>query len=147
MAMTRKQKRLAVIGGAFAFLALATTLTLFALGQKASYFYTPADVAEKGVAAGERIRLGGLVATGSIARGGGTDVSFAVTDQIETVTVSYSGILPDLFREEQGVIAEGAFDASGRFVADTVLARHDENYMPREVADSMKARGIWQDEE
>lgn len=150
MAMTRKQKRLAVIGGAFGFLALATTLTLFALGQKASYFYTPADVAEKGVAAGERIRLGGLVATGSIARAGGTggtDVSFAVTDRIDTVTVSYSGILPDLFREEQGVIAEGSFDASGHFVADTVLARHDENYMPREVADSMKARGIWQEGE
>ena len=73
MAMTRKQKRLAVIGGALAFLAVATTLTLFALGQKASYFYTPADVAEKGVAAGESIRLGGLVATGSIARGEGTD--------------------------------------------------------------------------
>lgn len=147
MAMTRKQKRLAVIGGAFGFLALATTLTLVALGQKASYFYTPADVAEKGVAAGERIRLGGLVATGSIARAGGTDVSFAVTDRIDTVTVSYSGILPDLFREEQGVIAEGSFDASGHFIADTVLARHDENYMPREVADSMKARGIWQEGE
>lgn len=148
MAMTRKKKRLAVIGGALAFLTLATTLTLFALGQKASYFYTPADLAERGgVAPGERIRLGGLVATGSIAREGGTDVSFVVTDQIETVTVSYSGILPDLFREEQGVITEGAFDSSGRFVADTVLARHDENYMPREVADSMKARGIWQEED
>lgn len=144
--MTRKQKRLSVIVGAGVFLALAATLTLYALGQKASYFYTPADIAEQPVAAGQRIRLGGLVAGGSIENGADGAVRFAITDRVETVPVTYKGILPDLFREEQGVIAEGAVNAAGVFVADTVLARHDETYMPREVADALKERGVWQDE-
>jgi cytochrome c-type biogenesis protein CcmE len=143
--MTRKQKRLTVIGGGMAFLGLAMLLTFVALGQKASYFYMPGDLAERPVADGQRIRLGGLVAEGSIKRGGGTEVDFAVTDGIETVKVVYNGILPDLFRENQGVITEGAF-AGGVFTADSVLAKHDENYMPKEVADSLKEKGVWQEQ-
>lgn len=142
--MTRKKKRLSIIGGALLFLGVATGLTLYALGSRASFFYLPTDVVEKGVAPGERIRLGGLVGVGSIERRQGMEVVFAVTDEIESVQVMYNGILPDLFREQQGVVTEGVFGADGTFMADTVLARHDENYMPREVADSLKELGMWQ---
>ncbi len=141
--MTRKQKRLSVIAAGLAFLAVAAALTFYALGQRASYFYMPSDLTERPVQPGERIRLGGLVAAGSIVRGQGTKVSFAVTDATSTVNVEYEGLLPDLFREEQGVITEGAFGADGKFVADSVLAKHDENYMPKEVADSLKEKGVW----
>ena len=120
---------------------------LFALGQKASYFYMPADLAKADVAPGQRIRLGGLVENGTVVRGEGTEVAFAVTDTEKSVKVVYTGILPDLFREEQGVITEGTFGADGVFVADSVLAKHDENYMPKEVADSLKAKGVWQEGE
>ncbi|MDJ1462131.1 cytochrome c maturation protein CcmE [Nitratireductor sp. GZWM139] len=144
--MTRKQKRLAVIAGAIGFLGLATGLTLYALGEQTSYFYMPGDLEERPVAAGQRIRLGGLVEKGSIQRGDDTYVRFAVTDGTESVAVQYSGILPDLFREEQGVVTEGAFDQNRNFIADTVLAKHDENYMPREVADSLKEKGVWKED-
>ena len=143
--MTRKQKRLAVIAGALVFLGGATALTFYALGQRTSYFYMPSDLAEKPGEPGQRIRLGGLVEKGSIQRGQGTEVEFAVTDQEKTIKVVYNGLLPDLFREEQGVITEGAFDPAGTFVADSVLAKHDENYMPKEVADSLKEKGVWQE--
>lgn len=143
--MTRKQKRLSVIAGALAFLGAATGLTFVALGQKSSYFYMPADLKQATVAPGQRIRLGGLVEKGTVMRGQGTQVGFAVTDTEETVKVVYDGILPDLFREEQGVVTEGAFGADGVFVADSVLAKHDETYMPKEVADSLKAKGVWQE--
>ncbi|MBX3597068.1 MAG: cytochrome c maturation protein CcmE [Rhizobiaceae bacterium] len=142
--MTRKQKRLSVILGGLGFLALAAALTFFALGQKASYFYMPADIEQAQLAPGQRIRLGGLVEEGSIIRGQGTTVRFSVTDQANTVKVTYTGILPDLFRDNQGVIAEGSFGSDGVFVADSVLAKHDENYMPKEVADSLKERGLFQ---
>ena len=142
--MTRKQKRLSVVGGAMAFLMLASGLTLYALGQKTSYFYMPAELQTAKLEPGQRIRLGGLVEAGSIVRGEGTEVAFAVTDQVHTVKVSYSGILPDLFREEQGVVTEGTVGPDGTFVADSVLAKHDENYMPKEVADGLKATGLWQ---
>jgi cytochrome c-type biogenesis protein CcmE len=105
----------------------------------------PSDLAEKPVEPGQRIRLGGLVEKGSIQRGQGTEVAFAVTDQEKTIKVVYNGLLPDLFREGQGVITEGAFDPAGTFVADSVLAKHDENYMPKEVADSLKEKGVWQE--
>ncbi|MCO5063103.1 MAG: cytochrome c maturation protein CcmE [Rhizobiaceae bacterium] len=141
--MTRKQKRLTVILGGLGFLALAGGLTLFALGQRASYFYMPADLKTAEVAPGQRIRLGGLVEGGSIVRGEGTTVRFGVTDHENSVKVVYTGILPDLFREEQGVIAEGTFGSDGVFVADSVLAKHDENYMPKEVADSLKEKGLF----
>jgi cytochrome c-type biogenesis protein CcmE len=143
--MTRKQKRLSIIAGALAFLGGATALTFYALGQKASYFYMPAELAEVTLAPGQRIRLGGLVEKGTIVRDQGTEVHFNVTDTAETVKVSYTGILPDLFREEQGVITEGSFGPDGVFVADSVLAKHDETYMPKEVADGLKAKGVWQE--
>jgi cytochrome c-type biogenesis protein CcmE len=143
--MTRKQKRLSVIVGGLAFLGLATGLTFYALGQKASYFYMPGDLATANLQPGQRIRLGGLVEKGTIQRGQGATVAFAVTDTEKSVKVTYTGILPDLFREDQGVITEGSFGTDGTFVADSVLAKHDENYMPKEVADSMKAKGIWQE--
>lgn|SRR5690554_1360213 len=142
--MTRKQKRLAIIATGMGFLALSAGLTLFALGQQTSYFYMPADVLSKPVQPGERIRLGGLVETGSIQRLDGTHVNFAVTDGEHTVKVGFNGILPDLFREEQGVVTEGTFGPDGMFVADSVLAKHDENYMPREIADGLKDKGLWQ---
>lgn len=143
--MTRKQKRLAVIGGAMGFLALAMTLTLYAIGQKASYFYMPVDLETTHVNPGQRIRLGGLVEHGTIMRGQGAQVSFSVTDKEKSVKVVYNGILPDLFREDQGVITEGAFGSDGVFVADSVLAKHDETYMPKEVADGLKSRGVWKE--
>lgn len=143
--MTRKQKRLSVIAGALAFLGAATTLTFYALGQKASFFYMPADLQAATLEPGQRIRLGGLVEKGTIVRGQGTEVAFSVTDTESSVPVTYIGILPDLFREEQGVIAEGSFGPDGVFVADSVLAKHDETYMPKEVADSLKAKGVWQE--
>ena len=142
--MTRKQKRLMVIGSGLAILAAAAGLVLFALRQEIVFFRTPSDLVDQPIAAGTRLRLGGLVEKGSVVRGQGTDVSFVVTDTIKTVKVSYTGILPDLFREEQGVVAEGAMTADGSFIADTVLAKHDENYMPKEVADSLKEKGVWQ---
>jgi cytochrome c-type biogenesis protein CcmE len=142
--MTRKQKRLSVIAGAMVFLGCAAALTFYALGQRTSYFYMPSDLAESPVMPGQRIRLGGLVEKGSVERGQGTQVRFGVTDKTDVIKVVYNGLLPDLFREEQGVVTEGAFDVNGIFVADHVLAKHDENYMPKEVADSLKEKGVWQ---
>ncbi len=129
-----------------AFLALAAGLTFYALGQQTSYFYMPADLLARAAVAGERIRLGGLVQKGSIERSEGTHVRFVVEDSENEVPVVYDGILPDLFREEQGVVIEGVVGADGIFVADTVLAKHDETYMPREVADRLKQEGLWQEE-
>ena len=143
--MTRKQKRLSVIAGALAFLGAATALTFYALGQRTSYFYMPSDLAAATLEPGQRIRLGGLVEKGSVSRGQGTSVAFAVTDTSHSVKVVYDGILPDLFREEQGVVTEGSIDAAGTFHADSVLAKHDENYLPKEVADSLKEKGVWQE--
>lgn len=142
--MTRKQKRLSVIAGGLAFLGLAAALVFVALGQKTSYFYMPAELAEADVTAGQRIRLGGLVEEGSVVRGQGTEVRFAVGDGEGSVKVAYNGILPDLFREGQGVVTEGVLEGDGSFRADTVLAKHDENYMPKEIADSLKEKGVWQ---
>ena len=142
--MTRKQKRLAVIGSGLATLGAAAALVLFALRQEIVFFRTPSDLTEQPIAAGTRMRIGGLVETGSVVRGDGTTVTFAVTDTIKSLKVNYTGILPDLFREGQGVIAEGALVSDGTFAADTVLAKHDETYMPKEVADSLKEKGVWQ---
>lgn len=143
--MTRKQKRLAIIAGGVGFIVAAVFLVMFAFSRSVAYFYMPADLTSKPVQPGQRIRLGGLVGEGSVVRGAGTTVSFTVTDGSGSVPVEYTGILPDLFREGQGVVTEGTFDASGsRFVADSVLAKHDENYMPKEVADSLKEQGMWQ---
>jgi cytochrome c-type biogenesis protein CcmE len=140
--MTRKQKRLSLILGGLAVLGLAAGLVLYALSGTITFFHTPSDLAETGVKPGQRIRLGGMVEQGSVNKGPGTLTTFVVTDQIGTITVSYNGILPDLFREGQGVVTEGKLQEDGSFVADTVLAKHDENYMPRELAESLKEKGV-----
>ena len=145
--MTRKQKRLTLIGLALGGLAIAAGLVLFALNDTIVFFHTPSDVVEKKIAAGQRIRLGGLVAEGSVKRGKGTKIEFVVTDTIRSIPVVYEGVLPDLFREGQGVIAEGEMDGSGGFKADSVLAKHDEKYMPPEVAKALKEKGVWREGE
>jgi cytochrome c-type biogenesis protein CcmE len=144
--MTRKQRRLTIIGGSLAVLAVAAALVLNAMGDSILFFSTPAMVAEKHIQAGKRFRLGGLVQPGSLVRGDNLVVTFQVADGTATLPVFYKGILPDLFREGQGVVAEGALDSSGVFKADTVLAKHDENYMPKDVADALKKQGHWKDE-
>jgi cytochrome c-type biogenesis protein CcmE len=143
MAMTRKQKRIAVIATGMGILAVAVGLVLFALEDTIVFFYGPSEVAAKTIGPGQRFRLGGLVAEGSVVRGEGKTVRFVVTDMKTTLPVTYTGILPDLFREGQGVVAEGRLDASGTFEADSVLAKHDENYMPPEVAKVLKEQGEW----
>jgi cytochrome c-type biogenesis protein CcmE len=140
--MTRKQKRLSMILGGLAVIGLAAGLVLYALSDTITFFHTPSDLAETGVKPGQRIRLGGMVEDGSVKKGPGTLTTFSVTDQIAAITVSYNGILPDLFREGQGVVTEGKLQEDGSFMADTVLAKHDENYMPRELADSLKEKGV-----
>lgn len=146
--MTRKQKRLTVIAGGMGFIIAAVLLIMFAFGQSVAYFYMPGDIQEAKLAPGTRIRLGGLVAEGSVVRGEGSTVTFKVTDGSTEIPVSYTGILPDLFREGQGVVTEGLFEGPGQsFQADTVLAKHDEKYMPKEVADRLKKDGVWKEGE
>src|SRR3979411_584976 len=144
--MTRKQRRLTIIGGSLAVLRVAAALGLNAMRDSIVFFSTPAMVAEKHIPAGRRFRLGGLVQPGSLVRGDNLAVTFEVADGSATLPVSFKGILPDLFREGQGVVRGGALDASGVFKADTVLAKHDETYMPKEVADALKKQGHWKDD-
>ncbi len=143
--MTRKQRRAVLIGTCLAVLGLAIGLVLFAMSDSIVFFYSPSEVAEMRIDPGQRFRLGGLVETGSVVRGEGTTVRFAVTDTARTLPVTYTGVLPDLFREGQGVVAEGRLDQNGVFHADTVLAKHDENYMPPEVAKKLKQQGVWRE--
>jgi cytochrome c-type biogenesis protein CcmE len=144
--MTRKQRRLILIGGALGVLAVAVALMLNAFSASIVFFNSPSDVLEKHVGRGTRIRLGGLVKSGSLVRANGLSVRFEVTDGKSEIPVSYQGVLPDLFREGQGVVAEGALDGAGVFKADTILAKHDETYMPKEVADALKRSGHWKDD-
>ena len=144
--MTRRQRRLTIIGGSLGVLALAAGLVLYALRDSIVFFSTPTMVAEQHIPPGRRFRLGGLVQPGSLKRGDNLAFTFEVADADARLPVAYRGILPDLFREGQGVVAEGALDASGVFKADTVLAKHDENYMPKEVADALKKQGHWKDD-
>jgi cytochrome c-type biogenesis protein CcmE len=144
--MTRKQRRLSLIGAALGVLALAVALILGALKDSIVFFNSPTDVVEKQVKPGTRIRIGGLVKEGSVWRGESLAVRFEVTDGRSTVAVAYQGLLPDLFREGQGVVAEGTLDSTGTFRADSVLAKHDETYMPKEVADALKKQGHWKDD-
>jgi cytochrome c-type biogenesis protein CcmE len=145
--MTRKQRRATFIGLGVAILGLALFLVLFALRDSIVFFHTPTQVVERQIPPGKRIRLGGLVAAGSLKRGEGLTVAFAITDTAKTIPVAYTGILPDLFREGQGVVAEGRLAPDGSFLADSVLAKHDENYMPPEVAKALKEQGVWKDAE
>jgi cytochrome c-type biogenesis protein CcmE len=144
--MTRKQRRLVLIGAAVGVLAIAAALVLSALRDSIVFFNSPSDIVEKGIAPGTRIRLGGLVQPGSVVRGDGVTVRFDVGDGNRTIPVAYKGILPDLFREGQGVVAEGILENANLFRADTVLAKHDETYMPKEVAEALKKQGHWKDD-
>jgi len=146
MPMTRKQRRLAVIAAGVGVFGAAVILMLFAMRDSIVFFNSPTDVAAKHIAPGTRIRLGGLVAPGSVTRSDGVSIRFELTDGNSAIPVTFHGILPDLFREGQGVVAEGALDGAGVFNADNVLAKHDENYMPKEVADALKKQGHWKDE-
>lgn len=143
----RKKRRMYLLLTSVAVLGLAMMLVLNALEDSIRLFYDPTEIVEKDIKPGQNFRLGGLVETDSYHS---TEVSgilinkFKVTDGNETVAVTYKGLLPDLFREGQGVVAEGAMDNAGVFVATEVLAKHDENYMPKEVIDSLKKRGEWQ---
>ena len=144
--MTRKQRRLVLIGGALGVLGIAVALVLSALRDAIVFFNSPSDVMARHITPGARMRLGGLVKAGSLIRGDNLKIRFAVTDGAHELPVVYQGVLPDLFREGQGVVAEGVLDGSGVFDADTILAKHDETYMPKEVADALKKSGHWKDD-
>lgn len=137
------RRRLTIIAVAAPILAATTGLTLYGLRTSISYFYTPAQARSAHVAAGTPIQLGGLVEAGSVFKMPDGAVRFVVADREASAPVLYRGDLPDLFREGQGVVAMGAFDPGGVFVARTILAKHDERYMPRELARALKARGEW----
>ncbi len=141
--MTRKQKRLVLIGSALSMFGIAVGLVLYQLRGNIVFFYGPTEMTEKHVGPGVRLRIGGLVENGTLVHLAGKSVTFKVTDGKDDVAVAYTGLLPDLFREGQGVVAEGALDKSGVFQADNVLAKHDERYMPREVVDALKKQGKW----
>ena len=141
--MKRKQRRSIFIVFCLAVLGIAVTLVLTALEDSIVFFHSPSDVVEKQIPKYQRFRLGGLVEEGSISRSEDTKISFSVTDTNKSITVHYIGVLPDLFRAGQGVVTEGKLNGAGIFIADSVLAKHDENYMPPEVADSLRKQGVW----
>ncbi|MFM7067723.1 MAG: cytochrome c maturation protein CcmE [Gammaproteobacteria bacterium] len=139
MTLTPRRKRLVLFGSVLLGVAAAAGIATLAFQDNLQYFYNPSEVAAGKVPAGKRFRVGGMVPDGSVQRQPGSlTVRFAVTDYAHTVNITYSGVLPDLFREGQGIIAHGRLDESGVFVADEVLAKHDENYMPPEVKESLK---------
>ncbi len=142
--MTRKRRRLYFVLLGMLVLGGATALVLTALKDNLVYFYSPSDLAAKAVA-GRRMRIGGLVEEGSVVKDG-TQARFKVTDLAHDVGVRYTGVLPDLFREGQGVVIEGRLGTDGVFDASEVLAKHDEKYMPKDVADSLKKAGQWKGE-
>ncbi len=145
--MTRKQRRSVLIGMCLTVLGLSVGLVLYSLEDSIVFFYSPSDLVAKNIQPGERIRLGGLIEEGSIKRGESMTVQFSVTDTAKTIQVRYTGVLPDLFSEGQGVVTEGALDSDGFFIAENVLAKHDENYMPPEVAAALKKQGAWKGNE
>jgi cytochrome c-type biogenesis protein CcmE len=145
--MKPKRRRLYFVGAGLALLGAAAGLALYAMSDTLVFFYSPSDLAAKGVPPGRLLRIGGLVEEGSVMREeDGTAVRFRVTDLAQAVPVVYTGILPDLFREGQGVVAQGRLGADGVFVAAEVLAKHDETYMPKEVVDALKQSGRWEGE-
>jgi len=135
--MKPRHKRLALIGGIVAAVGVAVALVLNAFQSNLVFFYSPSQVAAKEAPTGRTFRIGGLVQAGSVQRDG-VQVRFQVTDTVKTIPVRYQGILPDLFKEGKGVVAQGSLGADGIFVAREVLAKHDENYMPPEAADALK---------
>ena len=140
--MTPRRKRMLVVVVLLVGIGSAAALALNAFRQNLLFFYSPTQVAEGEAPADHLIRLGGLVEKGSVKRSDGLKVQFTLTDMAHTIPVVYEGILPDLFREGQGIIAHGRLGSDGTFVASEVLAKHDENYMPPEVADALKVAGV-----
>ena len=140
--MTRRGRRLTIIGAAAALLALAASLVLAGLRDSIVYFYAPSELAAK-AKPGQRVKVGGLVAAGSISHDASGAILFKITDNQNVTAVRYTGLVPDLFKETKGVIAEGVYEPGAVFAADSVLAKHDENYMPKEVVEALKKRGEW----
>lgn len=140
--MTRKQKRLAIIGGLGSVLLAAALLIAWGFQSTFAFFVTPSELTAEMAASGRALRLGGLVEQGSCKKSGAT-LTFAITDGAATIDTSYLGIVPDLFREGQGVVVEGSVGVDGVFKATTVMAKHDENYIPKEIADELRERGEW----
>ncbi|MBV8662143.1 MAG: cytochrome c maturation protein CcmE [Hyphomicrobiales bacterium] len=143
--MTRKGRRLTLIGAALAVFAGAAGLALYALSDSIVFFYSPSEILQKNVPAGARVRVGGLVEMGSVVKSAGEKLDFSITDGANAIKVDYQGLPPDLFREGQGVVAEGVLERAGLVRAETILAKHDERYMPREVVDALKKQGHWQE--
>jgi cytochrome c-type biogenesis protein CcmE len=143
--LTRRGRRLALIAAALAVVGVAAGLSLYALSDSIVFFMSPSEVAQKAVAPGARLRIGGLVKVGTVVKSADQNVAFALTDGAHDLKVAYQGLLPDLFREGQGVVAEGVLQGPGQMRAETILAKHDERYMPREVVDALKKQGRWQE--
>lgn len=145
--MKPRHKRLALVGGGLAALVLASTLVLSAFKKNLVFFFTPTQVANQEAPQGRSFRIGGLVEKGSVKRqADGVTVQFIVTDTAKSIPVQYRGVLPDLFKEGKGVVSQGKLGPDGMFVADEVLAKHDENYMPPEAADALKRASQAQEE-
>ena len=145
--MTRRGRRLSLIAAALAVVGAAAGIALYALSDSIVFFYSPTEVVQKAVLPGARLRVGGLVKADSLNKLSGENVAFVVTDGANDLRVAYQGLLPDLFREGQGVVAEGVLEAPGQMRAETILAKHDERYMPREVVEALKKQGRWQEGE
>ncbi|MEE9330449.1 MAG: cytochrome c maturation protein CcmE [Parvularculaceae bacterium] len=145
--MTKKQKRSVFMASLFGLTVVAIGLVLTALNQSISYFYTPSELNKLTQSPDNIIRLGGLVVTGSVTKASARDatIRFAIADKLAETRIEFEGILPDLFREGQGVIVQGRLSDNGIVIATEVLAKHDETYMPREVADALKKQGRWQE--
>jgi cytochrome c-type biogenesis protein CcmE len=143
--LTRRGRRLALIAAALVVVGGAAGIALYALSDSIVFFYSPSEVAAKALQPGARLRVGGLVKAGSVVKSAGETVAFVVTDGAHDLRVSYQGLLPDLFREGQGVVAEGVLEPSDQMRADAILAKHDERYMPREVVEALKKQGRWQE--
>ena len=145
--MTRRGRRLALIALSLAVVGGAAGLSLYALSGSIVFFLSPTEVVQKAVQPGSRLRIGGLVKAGSLVKSANERVAFVLTDGATDLKVAYQGLLPDLFREGQGVVAEGVIEAPGEMRAETILAKHDERYMPREVVEALKKQGRWKEGE
>ena len=146
--VTRKKKRLYTVMAGLTMLGVAAALVLTAFEDNIVFFYSPTDIAEKALRPGQTVRRGGLVQAESVKKASdGVTTEFVITDTNKTISVRYAGLLPDLFREGQGVVTQGSLGPDGTFVASEVLAKHDENYMPKEVADALKKSGNWKESE
>ena len=144
--MTRKRRRLYFVLLGLLGVGAGTALVLNAMRDNIELFFSPTEIAQRHFSPNQRVQIGGLVESGSVKKAG-SDVFFTVTDTVKSLPVHYQGLLPDLFREGQGVVAEGHLGRDGVFVATEVLAKHDENYMPKEVADALKKSGHWKEGE